>query len=148
MTTRYFIVDPNGKRHTRTTKNRTYTHAVIARRNLDVALERARWPGWDELDRSNHAFYVREANPATRRFGPYSDEKLAEYVRYAAMTADEYVADQLKQRLDQVTQDVEDGDFDVYRVVGWNGRLDLAQKLAANPGKHLKDVQIVEAQVA
>lgn len=104
MTTKY-IAKHDGHTWTRTSKNRTYTHAVISA--VNIATERAARiveiqgyvkKGWEGYDQAY-------ADGAGARF----DEKINNYPKSS------------------------DG-LSYYVIHGWAGRLDLAQKLASTTG--------------
>ena len=156
MANKHFIIDPAGVVHTRTSASRTYSHAVIARRRYASALASA------EAYRSpNYEYYRRLADGTSRRLVAYSWETAEQHAaRYAkerakaveeldgAESAEAYIAAERAKAVAAVEADKAAGKFDEWSVLGWAGRPDLADKLAATSRgrSYWVDVTIVEAQ--
>lgn len=136
--TRLNVKDPSGKAYTRLT-NLTYTHVVFARRSREQAMKDAQskpyhhaanfWYFKDKVDGTSHwlekkshesdeqhkARVEREVDEAKLAIrGCKTPEELWELVKVEQMEAFEKI------------------DFDEWHLMGWCGRLDLAQKLAVN----------------
>lgn len=122
---KYFVIDPNGVTHTRSTKRR-YTHTVLVRYDREFAMQQAE--ASYAYDKENWEYY--------REHIPHGD--------YAAMTLDEYKAAKRAERI----QRVDEHDYTEWLNAGWCGSLELANKLAGSERNHLhiKDVIIMEAQ--
>ncbi|MGM1131811.1 hypothetical protein ACSUPJ_17360 [Serratia marcescens] len=141
--TKYFAIDANGARHTRTTA-RTYTHMVVVLVNLESGREAARSEHNRKAHAKNYAFYCEEANtpPSPTIIEPAG--RRAFYNRVAAMTCEQYVGERINEEL--AAFDARGGEFaNDWADFGWCGRLDLAQKLAAK-WAHMGKVEILEAQ--
>lgn len=128
---------------------RTYTHTVVARRSMDAAIKYASNKEWNKVAFSNHAFFSQEANPATRKYS-VTPEKEARYQAIAAMTKEQYAESLMRERLARIEMQRRDGYFDKMVNLGWCGRLDLAQRLAAKArrGSWYLDATILEAKAA
>ena len=127
----YTAVSPDGQTHKRTTADRTYTHTVVARWNYDEHLRRAGDASIHaDNDKSNYNYYVRELDPATRKW-THSESELAGFTANIEGIANEadYLEAQIVKRIAKIEADKAAGEFDKYRNMGWCGRRDLAQKL-------------------
>ncbi|WRQ11962.1 hypothetical protein vBSlqSZDD2_51 [Serratia phage vB_SlqS_ZDD2] len=141
--TKYFAIDANGARHTRTTA-RTYTHMVVVLQNLETGREAIRSEHNRKVHAKNHAFYCQEAAtpPSPNHGEPVGRRDF--YNRVAAMTCEQYVEERISEELAAI--DARGGEFaDHWADFGWCGRLDLAQKLAAK-WAHYGKVEILEAR--
>ncbi|MCW7561407.1 hypothetical protein [Serratia marcescens] len=141
--TKYFAIDANGARHTRTTA-RTYTHMVVVLQNLDAGRAAVQNETHRKIHVSNYRHYCQEAaTPPSPNHGEPA-ERRAFYNRVAAMTCEEYV--QMRISEERARIDEKGGEFaNDWADFGWCGRLDLAQKLAAK-WAHYGKVEILEAQ--
>ena len=159
---KHFAIDANGKRHTRNSKGRTYTHVVVGRWNYDAALASAQ--NYDKLDlhRSNYNHSLSYVN-GTSRFltrNSWEQDDAAYVARVAkdiagavkalggAANLEEYCQLQRDAALARVAANKAAGEYEVYRDLGWAGRLDLAQKNAGSHAGRFTDIQILEAQRA
>jgi len=131
--TTYTAKDPNGVEHTRTTA-RVYTHVVFTRLNLAEMRIAATSKIAEETEGRNHTHYADcvRRDPNT----PFRTEELKElYLRAASTDKDEFVRQQIAARLAYVNE-MGLGDWgDDWLLLGYCGRKDLAEKLAAKtPG--------------
>jgi hypothetical protein len=151
MATKHFVIDPTGKKHTRTSQNRVYAFAVIVRDGYEQALARAKSSASDAQLRKNYAYYVALAN------GTHEHCKFSDGPRYIAEakqkiaginSADEYIANVKATAVAAVEKAKTDGKYESYGVHSWCGRYDLAQKVvkAARAINHFDVIEIVEAQ--
>jgi len=134
---KYFVIDGNGKKHTRNSM-RTYTHVVLYRGSKETALRLADRKDYFSVDNFwyHHAFLDGsskwlERSPWEKDEDQYKRrvEKDIERSRYAlrgCKTPDEWWNVTLAERL----EDIEKVDFTAWVVEGWCGRHDLAVKLA------------------
>ncbi|WP_171454591.1 hypothetical protein [Serratia marcescens] len=140
--TKYFAIDANGARHTRTTA-RTYTHMVVVCHNL----ERMRQSASSEAERKSHGknfdYHAREAGPNPQFSN--TPEQMAEHRRIAEMGRDHYIEICVLSGIERINKAGVGEYADQWRDFGWCGRLDLAQKLAAK-WAHYGKVEILEAQ--
>lgn len=122
---KHFIIDPNGERHTRNSRSRIYTHAVI---QPHCRLGQIEWL------LENAAMWRRRAA-----------KEAASGQSFAFSNRDACLHDAEKcERLAAEHQAKYDAGSTTYFItLGWNGRLDLAQKLAATRS----NTMIVEAQL-
>lgn len=160
MTTTKHIATADGQTFTRTSKSRVYTHVVLAKASLDHQLAMVASKFTIDLHRSNHAFHVGNLNPDCKLRPTWQSEAslAAEGQRYAqraaeelegTSTVEEYVAKKQAQSFARIEEDRLDGQYERWGVVGWCGRRDLADKLAATTlGRgYYGDVVVVEAQI-
>ncbi|WP_181423052.1 hypothetical protein [Serratia marcescens] len=140
--TKYFAIDANGARHTRTTA-RTYTHMVVVCHNLEKSRQGASSKEAKASHARNYDYHAREAgpNPQFR----HSPEHMAEHKRIAAMDRDHYVEICVLADIERINKAGKGEYADQWHDFGWCGRLDLAQKLAAK-WAHYGKVEILEAQ--
>lgn len=142
--TTFTVTDPNGKTHKRTSENRTYTHAVIARPSYECAIKHLDNKRAEQNTRSNFEYHLGFANGTSRWLTKNTWETEQQHQERAAReiarsveelngskTADEYVAMVRKQHLDRIEEARAKGFYDTFTCVGWCGRLDLAHKLAS-----------------
>lgn len=154
--TTYTVTDPNGTTHKRTTQNRTYTHAVLYRASYERDMAYA--DSDHAVDGDNWEFAGRMVawggvyGGQHNRREYHTDEEIAGQVakytalRDAATDRADAIAQARAKRVATVHQRRTDGYYDLYRVEGWCGRIDLAQKSAAKmQGRGFKDVLILEA---
>ena len=154
MANKHFIIDPAGVVHTRTSASRTYSHAVIGRRSYDRALASAK-----AYRNPNYEYYRSIADGTSRHLVAYSWETAEEHAaRYAkaraeaveeldgAESAEAYIAAERAKRVASVEAKKAAGKFGEWSVLGWAGRPDLADKLAASSRNDWVDVTVLEAQ--
>lgn len=150
---RHYIIDPQGQKHTRNSKGRTYTHAVVvltgakfleARRpNIAIAkMENDRM--WDRIENEAKGIFPK----GEQWRGP---KALASWQAHAVKWMTEHtregdLAEAIAHANKMFKQRVESGEDLRYGCVGWAGRLDLAEKLAAAQRVHgFEDVRIIPA---
>jgi len=159
---KHFAIDANGQRHTRNGKGRTYSHVVVGRWNYAADLANAQSYDKSGLHRLNYKYYAAYVDGTSQYLARKSWEQDDD--AYAARVAKE-VADAVKaiggaasleeyrqMQRDAAIANVEAnkaaGKYEVYRDLGWAGRLDLAQKNAGSQSGQYTDIQILEAQRA
>jgi len=151
MPNKHTAILPDGSVATRTSQNRVYTHCVAVRMDFEYAYEQAAKYGNWEVHKRNWEYFKREADPATarhRNLGGKTSENLAEQDRIAGLTLTQYRAELTGQAIEEVLKAKDEGFYEKWQVVGWNGRLDLAQKLASqHSGPSYAEVRIIEANV-
>lgn len=127
--TKYFVVDPTGATHTRTSE-RAYTHTVLVRYSREHAMQEAE--ATYAYDKSNWEYYQRE--PSDSVYGKMAVGK----------TLDEYLA---AVRADRI-QRVDETDYTKWDNAGWCGSLELAKKLQAaeRNNRWISETIILEAQ--
>jgi len=151
----YLVVDPNGVEHKRKT-DRVYTHAVVVRPSYEFDLAQAD-RDW-EVDGRNWQFYVKMARDGFSGAAPqynwetpeYLEKTKAEYAERAAAFSNvqEAIAAGRAKRVSNVEKAKANGEYDKYGVLGFNGRLDLAQKAAsAAQGGRWAEVKILPAKL-
>lgn len=121
--------------------DRTYTHVVIAKGNkandLAHAKQRAEWDV-----KNNWAYYVREADEATRNYS-HTDDEIARFKHIVELGKAGYLAERIAASVERI----EKADYTSYTAVAWCGRLDLANKQAdAAQKRGLLNVWIIEVQ--
>lgn len=175
MTAKKYVAKLDGKIvGTRTTKNRTYSHAIIAQRDEAKARDAAYNYKPTKTDRSNFDYHVsivacegkvitptpamsdlRKANDAgqvinawatgKRYVSGYSAEDIAESKAKIKDGFDGYLVYLRNKAIETFEANLADGYFKPGNAA-WAGRLDLAQKEAANRAKWFKNVWIVPAE--
>ncbi len=154
---KYFVIDANGKKHTRGSK-RTYTHAVLYRESKDAAIRLANVkPRWHNenfwyhhafLDGSSKWLARKEWEKDDAQFKRRVDQEIerARYFLKGCKTPDEL----WELRRGEALAAIEAKDFGVWHAEGWCGRYDLAQKLAHGVAarERVLDVVILPAEVA
>jgi hypothetical protein len=155
--TTFTVTAPTGEVLTRTSENRTYTHAIIARPSYKGHLFSA--GQLSKTDMSNHEFHVAMANGAhyLARSQPtayHTAEQIeAERVEYAALAAQAPDAKawailKRDERIATVEANKAAGYYDRFVALTWCGRPDLAQKELAKASKgNWEDVQAVPVTV-
>lgn len=131
MKNRHTAVDPDGGMHVRNSDNRVYTHTVVAKR-----------------DRAYELSQLNVVSPYGRdRWLSYQARGLTEYMD--GHTSVEQYEDEVRARQHTWFQDVDaKGYFSRWVNLGWNGRIDLAEKLkASSASPHYAQVVILEAQM-
>jgi hypothetical protein len=152
VTNHFYVIDPQGVAHTRSSKNRTYTHTVLIFRGPAMeaaALARAQRSTLADSIKT-HATYISwsqcvdlGSRPRPIVAGDYLNQRGLEHVAKFA-SAEAYEASQLAWRLQCHAKDVAKGQYSKWHNAGWCGRPDLAVKLAA---QETVTTKILEAQV-
>lgn len=139
---------PDGRVAKRTSLNRVYPYCVAVRDSYEYALMAAKQ--WLKVDADNYGYYLRELDPATRRYSQ-SEKQLAEFADEVAGCpgANAYCAKLIAKRVAAVEKAKAEGRYERWGVLGWNGRLDLAQKLcdSARAKPFYAETVIVETKV-
>lgn len=138
----------DGQTFTRNSQNRVYTHCVVAKPSYEAALRAA--DAWAPQHGSNFAYYTEElADGCTGHVYRYHAESEESYAaRAAAQSAERkahyteelggdtnraaYIARKIAEEKAAIEKMRAEGYYDRWDVVGWCGRLDLAQKLASS----------------
>lgn len=156
---KYFATDADGNVHTRSSA-RGYTHTVVAKYSLEglLAESRKHTKSYREHNIADHAYHTREA-VSPKYSTPYrgeTPEQLARRIQFdkdkaarwlaengtdAEAYADRMEAASIAQCYSRAAKP--------FRNVGWCGRLDLAEKLAAQyrNDPRYRDVTILKAEV-
>lgn len=116
-----FAATVNGKEFKRTSKGRTYTHAIVARSVVAHMLAQASSTGWTKTDRSNFQYYTQQGD-----------------ARVAGLTMDQYVAAKLAERVAAVEADPCE-----WGVYGWAGSEALAVKAMREPERYGMEARVV-----
>jgi hypothetical protein len=153
--TTFAVTDPNGVIHTRKSRRHIYTHAVITRRSREAA---EKWAREEPLPfvRHNYNYFAACAAGTHEHVQPewfkcYGDRaevhrfyRIAEAKNFIARhpTFEEFVAHLREEELAAI----EATDWSAWSVVGWCGRRDLAEKLAAAQRRNelIAEAMIVE----
>ncbi len=157
--TKFTAIDPAGKTHTRTSKERIYTHTVVAlpsapRAVLNVTSKEAR-----AMHRQNFAYYREMADGTSRFLERKSWETEAQQAERKAngiengikaldgcTNAQEFENMMVSRELARIQKQREEGYYDTYHNMGWCGRLDLAQKLkTTSENRNWIEVTILKA---
>jgi hypothetical protein len=146
---KHFAILPCGTRVTRNSQTRTYSHLVAVRPDYNDALNSARGWGQGSVHKSNYLYAVERTEQGdSHRFGPMKTKDELRFPLIAAMSLEEYRASMSASAVARVEGLNTEGYYDLYQSIGWNGRLDLAQKLAAQQDTNRVTVVILEAQIA
>lgn len=149
MTNYFYAIDELGNAHTRSSKNRTYTHAVViklGRAYADRKLAR------DLADTAKQApkdyqFYldVIDGSWFTKRgWAIDTKDQISYQVKLGGRSVEQFTAARLQEVRDEHAEAVARGVFDTWGCLGWCGRFDLAQKVAASGGAAgYKDVETI-----
>jgi uncharacterized protein (DUF427 family) len=164
MATKHFVIDQNGKKHTRTSQGRVYSHCVIVRDVYELALARAQIGTRLNANYiSNFNYYVSLAAGTNEHSKPWSWEKPEDAAERIAKqrakaekeiagiaTPAQYLEKLIAEDIAAVEKQKAEGKYDEFGVYGWCGRRDLAKKLAAKCRAlgHFDIVEIAEAQIA
>lgn len=157
--TKHEAVLPDGTIAKRTSQSRKYSHCVAFRGDGEAILAGAKADTISKTDRSNfayHAAYLDGTSQWLARKGWETDEvyaqRCADDIARAnralkgAKTAEEWFEADKAARVAKIEADLAAGHYDKWSVAGWNGRYDLAVKLAqATSGPWVRDVTILEA---
>lgn len=157
--TTYTATDAAGGKHTRKTE-RSYSHTVVALPSYASDLDKAKVRTYD-LKEAHMRFTVlergEEAHVADglRRHAilgaEYFRKQFAEYAAFVAQygTPEAYADERVANRVAKIEERKAQGYYERWQNAGWNGRLDLAHKLAAQyQDGRWADVKILEAKEA
>lgn len=157
---KHTAVLPDGTVATRNSKNRVYPYCVAVREDYDYALMRAKM--LIESDRSNYAYYKAKLDGTSKWLAKSqweTDEVYAERIAKELAEAEAEVGDcetatnyqrkMLERRVARVEASRAKGNYDGWGVLGWCGRLDLAQASAASARAkpHFAEVAIIETNM-
>lgn len=164
MPNKHEAILPDGSVAKRTSKNRVYTHCVAVRGSWGYAMSTAKTPLRSDPD--NFRFHKAIVDGTSEFLGPRDWEKTPEQLARrerddaasierskvelnGCTDAESYVAMKVAERVAKVEKRKAEGGYDKWSVEGWNGRLDLAQKLAAqmNGKAYIAEVRIIEAKI-
>jgi hypothetical protein len=153
MTTKYIAKLNDKIVGWRTSKNRTYTHAIVRQRDEAKAREEAYNYVADEADRAHFALHIEIVDQGmnhrfTRPEKWRPDGNRARYEEACAVVEagwDAYVAAQRQRQIDRFEHNVRQGAFKPY-VGAWAERLDLAEKQARSNDWQGKVLAIVPAE--
>lgn len=159
--TTHIARDRNGFEHRRASQSRVYSHTVVARPSYRAALMLA--AEIDKTDRGNFAYHHDLATKGERDLGRGMVTRLDSFGRdpeverakhiaelAGAATAEEYATAKRDARVAKIEELKAKGYYDAFQNLGWCGRLDLAQKLAAKEGgsAYWEEVTILPATMA
>jgi hypothetical protein len=157
---KFTAVDPAGLTHTRNSKDRTYTHTVVA---LPSSVQRtlaATSPAMRKTHRSNFVYHLNMANGTSKWLERTLWETEVSHITRTkqeiakaqnalrgCQTAQEYENMMVDADLARIKKAMTDGFYATYQNIGWCGRLDLAQKLkTTSENKGWVGVTILEAR--
>lgn len=155
--TTFTAIAADGSAHTRTSKNRTYTYAILTRRSYEHALAQA--SQISTTDKKNHDFHVAMANGTDAlsvkpdyRSQEDHDRQMAGYKAHAAEAPnrDAYAVMKRDARVLAVEAMKKSGVYDRWSAITWCGRPDLASKelSRAHANPHYADAVMAEAKAA
>lgn len=125
------------------TSDRTYTHAIVARRSFDADMKTG--GSIHNVDKNNFDYYtkVAKSQPDIYNTADYIEKAKATVAKHG--NRDAYAKAQMEFRVAEITAKKAAGYYDKPVVVAWAGRPDLAAKQAASYGKagQWADVQAV-----
>ena len=137
MSATFTAVDPAGKTHKRSSKERVYTHTVVYREGEAFRDKRAAHIEATRI--STEKSYTRlesnaAGNPEPGRHPSVWARDTAFAIEYLAKHPSRavYVAEAVARAEKHHAEYVAGGFWDVYQNAGWCGRLELAEKLAAS----------------
>jgi hypothetical protein len=163
VTNHFFVIDPQGIAHTRSSKGRTYTHTVVfvrgqahADRKLAEALEFSAKQApkdfefytslidgsWQAASALRHPTLYADADYAAKQL---AQDKARGEQEIGGLDVAGYVAKRHERALARHAEMIADGYYNTFHNAGWCGRPDLANKLAAQTAG--EQVIILEAQV-
>lgn len=144
--TKYFVIDPHGVEHTRTSQ-RTYTHAVLFRVNVKAYRANIDAGRDDKIHVNNHKYFSAMVACGFSDRTDYTEAEKAKYSAIAAMTVEDHIAAERVQEIDRLNRLYGLGDLGKdWFCAGWCGRPDLAQKLLAKEQVSYPECIILEAQ--
>lgn len=139
---RFFIIDPKGRTHHRGSKKCLYTHAVIARPNVQFHIEQASrtWASLYELQ--HHRDVLDGISGHLWQLGGETDEDYQfrlERLRLIAVaeigdctTLEDYRKLKIQREVDRIKRADASGAFDWWRVVDWCISREAAERVALN----------------
>lgn len=133
MVKRTLTVFHEGQKFTRHTA-RIYTHVVLIKHGYDFTRTLRMTEAADNA-RLNYDYYVREANPDTRKY-EHDPVVMARFEAMALMTEDELAKHAADEAAAGVEKELANGHFNNFYVMTWRGSPDLAQKEAARLAKY------------
>jgi hypothetical protein len=140
--TKFTAIDPAGKTHKRTSKERTYTHTVVALPSAPKAVLAATSKEARAMHRKNFVYHLEMANGTSKWLERNSWETEAQHAEREAngidngmkalrgcKNAQEYESVMTEISLAAIRERRAKGYYDTYQSMGWCGRADLAEKL-------------------
>lgn len=124
--TTFIAVDPTGAEHTRTSRSRTYTHAILVRDCAVKAMARAQEVKVFEV--KNGQFYLDHLDALTPRERERSRRMLVEACGTVEVTAQQFAEARRDQAVKLTQAAIDRGDYDAFKAVSWCGRPDLVEK--------------------
>lgn len=160
--TEFTAVDPVGATHTRTSKNRVYTHTVVGLPSSVRHTLQATDTALRSLHRSNFLYHLNMANGTSKwlerkpwetdvQFATRTQQQIASSANalQGCNNAQEYEAMLVNAALERIRHDMARGFYSTYQNLGWCGRHDLAVKhKTASENRGWIGVTILEAQQA
>lgn len=157
---KHFAIDANGTTHTRNSENRVYSHCVAVRFSYERALAEAKKPHRSADSNFHHyAAFLDGTSEFLKQRSWHTAEQHAEQVAHdiekakealaGCATVEEYSAMLIARSVGGVKKAKADGYYDRWHLMGWNSRLDLAQKEAARQRDRasVAEVAILEAKL-
>jgi hypothetical protein len=149
MTTIHTALDPSGKVHQRISRNRVYSHVVLARRSYEEAMRAAQRYADHKSLASNFQQYMDrlEGRLTYSHETPEEAKASANANLRGARTLEEYRAALIAFAVARVEKEKAEGYYDRWGFLGWTSRPDLAANLAriARGKPTYAEVVIVEA---
>jgi hypothetical protein len=149
MTNHFYVIDPQGKAHTRSSKGRTYTHTVLSYIPPVTFDDQCKAVSYALGSDSGAYWKTMERRATTGRLDHLPDFDVERRVAEARKFIEEnpslelYMARIGANALASFEAQVERGHYDRWVSLGWQGRPDLAQKAQAQSARG----KIFEAQV-
>jgi len=148
MTNHFFVVDPQGKAHTRSSKGRTYTHTVLSYIPPVTFEDQCKEIGWT-MGQNSDGYWKsvkRVADTGVLDHIPdFDPERRVQEARdFIAEnpSLELYMARIGASALARFENKVEGGHYDRWVNQGWCSRADLAQKLQAQHGGKIYEAQV------
>jgi hypothetical protein len=149
MTNHFFVIDPQGKTHTRSSKGRTYSHVVLRYTPPVTFEDQCKEIGWVVAQNSDGYWKSMKLRAETGVLDHLPDFDVERRVQEARDFIAEnpslelHMAQIGARALARFEAKVEGGEhYDRWHDMGWASRLDLAHKNASSTGG-----QVFEAQV-
>ena len=142
--TKHFVIDPNGVKHTRVSKTRVYAFAVVARPSFYANMAAAEDT---RTDRLNFAYYTKRVAEGTRHTWEPADQlENFRTIVETYKTADAYAEAMVAKRIQALREKEMKGFYTTYEVLGWTSRRDLAMKLIMQ-FRTMTNFEILPAQI-